>query len=280
MLSSLALTGTLAILTTRLAFLTGFGSEETLFLQAVGVGVEMRGLLLAGMIIGAAGVLDDVVIAQSVTVFELATANATLSRREIYRRGLKIGVVHLASMVNTLILAYASAALPLIILFYLYPEPWYLTINRERIAEEIIRGLVGSIGLMMAVPLTTVIAAWVAGKANNEVRSIATSNANRTTTSFQYPAAASPTTSRNAVQRPLNTLVIDPVMRHRAERALGSSADQNTMLLQSRRDLVSRYFYVGRKAEIEDIGEDRLHLERIHLRQPVGQSLGARVILG
>ena len=123
----------------------------------------MRGLLLAGMIIGAAGVLDDVVIAQSVTVFELATANTALSRHELYRRGLKIGVVHLASMVNTLILAYASAALPLIILFYLYPEPWYLTINRERIAEEIIRGLVGSIGLMMAVPLTTAIAAWVAG---------------------------------------------------------------------------------------------------------------------
>lgn len=163
MLVSLAFTGGLAIVWTRLAFLTGFGSEETMFLQAVGAGVEMRGLLLAGMIIGAAGVLDDVILAQAVTVFELADADATLPRREIYRRGMKIGVAHLASMVNTLVLAYASAALPLMILFYLYPEPWYLTINRELIAEEIVRALVGSIGLMLAVPLTTFIGAWVAG---------------------------------------------------------------------------------------------------------------------
>ena len=75
---------------------------------------------------------------------------------------MRIGVSHLTSMVNTLILAYASTALPLFILFYLYPEPWYLTINRELIAEEILRAMIGSIGLMLAVPLTTVIAAWIA----------------------------------------------------------------------------------------------------------------------
>jgi len=162
MLAALAVTGGLAIVWTRLAYLTGFGAEETLFLQAVGVGIEMRGLLLAGMIIGAAGVLDDVVLAQAVTVFELAAANADLSRRELYRRSMKIGVTHLASMINTLVLAYASAALPLLLLFYLYPEPWYLTINRELIAEEIVRTLVGSTGLMTAVPLTCAIAAWAA----------------------------------------------------------------------------------------------------------------------
>jgi len=161
MLAALGLTGALAVGWTKLAFLTGFGSEETMFLQAVGVGIEMRGLLLAGMVIGAASVLDDVVLAQAVTVFELATANADLSRGELYHRSMKIGVTHLASMINTLVLAYASAALPLLLLFYLYPEPWYLTINRELIAEEIVRTLVGSVGLMMAVPLTTAIAAWV-----------------------------------------------------------------------------------------------------------------------
>ncbi len=163
MLAGLALTGILAIAVTKLTYLTGFGSEDTLYLQAVGVNIEMRGLLLAGMIIGTAGVLDDVVIAQSVTAFELARADTTLTRYEIYRRSMRIGVAHLASMVNTLVLAYVSAALPLIILFYLYPEPWYLTINRELIAEEIVRSLVGSIGLMTAVPLTSAIAAWVAG---------------------------------------------------------------------------------------------------------------------
>ena len=162
MLAALAVTGVLSVGWTRLAYLTGFGSEETMFLQAVGAGIEMRGLLLAGMIIGTASVLDDVVLAQSVTVFELATANATLSRGELYRRSMKIGIAHLASMINTLVLAYASAALPLLLLFYLYPEPWYLTINRELIAEEIVRTLVGSVGLMLAVPLTTAIAAWAA----------------------------------------------------------------------------------------------------------------------
>ena len=162
MLAALAVTGVLAVGWTKLAYLTGFGSEETMFLQAMGVGVEMRGLLLAGMIIGAASVLDDVVLAQAMTVFELAAANATLSRGELYRRGMKIGVAHLASMINTLVLAYASAALPLLLLFYLYPEPWYLTINRELISEELVRALVGSVGLMMAVPLTSAIAAWAA----------------------------------------------------------------------------------------------------------------------
>lgn len=160
MLAALAVTGVLAVGWTKLAYLTGFGSEETMFLQAMGVGVEMRGLLLAGMIIGAASVLDDVVLAQALTVFELAAANADLSRGELYRRSMKIGVAHLASMINTLVLAYASAALPLLLLFYLYPEPWYLTINRELIAEEIVRTLVGSVGLMLAVPLTSAIATW------------------------------------------------------------------------------------------------------------------------
>jgi uncharacterized membrane protein len=162
MLAALAVTGALSVGWTKLAYLTGFGSEETMFLQAMGVGIEMRGLLLAGMIIGAASVLDDVVLAQAVTVFELTAANASLSRGEVYRRSMKIGIAHLASMINTLVLAYASAALPLLLLFYLYPEPWYLTINRELIAEEIVRTLVGSVGLMLAVPLTTAIAAWAA----------------------------------------------------------------------------------------------------------------------
>jgi len=161
-LVSLGLTGLLAILWTQVSHLTGFGSEETLYLQAVGVSVEMRGLLLAGMIVGMAGVLDDIVLAQAVTTFELFNVDRTLTQGELYRRGMKIGMAHLASMINTLILAYASTAMPLIILFYLYPEPWYLTINRELIAEEIVRALVGSLGVMTAVPLTTITAAWVA----------------------------------------------------------------------------------------------------------------------
>jgi uncharacterized membrane protein len=162
MLASLAVTAALAVLATRVTYLTGFGSEETLFLQALGVGVQMRGLLLAGMILGAAGVLDDVIIAQAVTVFELRDADRTRAPLELFRSGMRIGVTHLASMINTLALAYASTALPLLILFYLFPEPVHLTINRELLAEEIVRTLVGSMGLMLAVPLTTALAAWVA----------------------------------------------------------------------------------------------------------------------
>lgn len=161
-LVSLAVTGGIAVMGTEVAYLTGFGSEETLYLQATGVNIQMRGLLLAGMILGAAGVLDDVIIAQTVTVFELSKTDPGLKPGELRSRGMRIGVSHLTSMVNTLILAYASTALPLFILFYLYPEPWHLTINRELIAEEILRAMIGSLGLMLAVPLTTVIAAWVA----------------------------------------------------------------------------------------------------------------------
>jgi uncharacterized membrane protein len=162
MLASLAFTGGLAIAWVHLSRLTGFGSEETMYLQAIGVGVGMRGLLLAGMILGVAGVLDDVILAQSVTAFELYATDPAQGWREVYRRAMKVGRAHLLSMVNTLVLAYASTALPLIILFYLYPEPWFLTVNRELVAEEIVRALVGSLGLTAAVPITTAIAAWTA----------------------------------------------------------------------------------------------------------------------
>ncbi len=162
MLGSLALAGLLAWWWTHASHLTGFGSEETMYLQASGVKMDMRGLLLAGIIIGSAGVLDDVILAQAVAIFEFMEADPTQSLRELVDHGMKIGVAHLTSMINTLVMAYAGVSLPLIILFYLYTEPWYLTINRELIAEEIIRTLVGSIGLMAAVPLTNFIAAWIA----------------------------------------------------------------------------------------------------------------------
>ncbi len=112
MLVSLLVTGLLAMLATKVAYLTGFGSEETLFLKAVGIGVQMRGLLLAGMVLGAAGVLDDVIIAQSVAVFELCATDPSLRPRTLYERSMRIGVTHLASMINTLVLAYASGSLP------------------------------------------------------------------------------------------------------------------------------------------------------------------------
>jgi uncharacterized membrane protein len=157
-LCSLILTGALALLVVNLARLSGFGSEEAMFLQAGGAAINMRGLLLAGMIVGTLGVLDDVIVGQSSAVMELAAANPALGWRELYLRAMNIGHDHIAATVNTLVLAYVGAAMPLLLLFQLYPEPWLYTLNRELIAEEIARALVGSMGLIAAVPITTLIA--------------------------------------------------------------------------------------------------------------------------
>ena len=129
-----------------------------MFLQAAGTPINLRGLLLAGMIVGTLGVLDDVIVGQASAVTELAEADSTLDWRDLYRRAMNIGHDHIAAMINTLVLAYVGAAMPLLLLFQLCPEPWGLTLNREMIAEEIVRALVGSLGLIAAVPITTFIA--------------------------------------------------------------------------------------------------------------------------
>lgn len=157
-LLSLLLTGLLASLTVELIRLSGFGSEEAMFLQAAGASINLRGLLLAGMIVGTLGVLDDVIVGQASAVTELAKANAAMTWRELYQRAMNIGRDHIAATINTLALAYVGAAMPLLLLFQLYPEPWLYTLNRELIAQEIARMLVGSLGLIAAVPITTIIA--------------------------------------------------------------------------------------------------------------------------
>ncbi len=154
---SLVLTGILAALSLQITRLTGFGTEETSFLQVAHASLNARGLLLAGIIVGTLGVLDDVIVSQASAVIELAAANPRLTWRELYTRAMNIGHDHIAATVNTLVLAYAGASLPLL-LFQVYPEPWSQTLNRELIAEEIVRTLVGSLGLMAAVPITTLIA--------------------------------------------------------------------------------------------------------------------------
>ena len=129
-----------------------------MFLQSANVAINLRGLLLAGIIVGTLGVLDDVIVSQASAVMELADANPALGWRELYRRAMNIGHDHIAATINTLVLAYVGAAMPLWMVFQLYPEPWTLTLNREMIAEEIVRTLVGSLGLIAAVPITTLIA--------------------------------------------------------------------------------------------------------------------------
>ncbi|MCS7061897.1 MAG: YibE/F family protein [Anaerolineae bacterium] len=155
---SLIVSGVLISLAAGLTRLTGYGSEDAFMLQASGSPINLRGLLLASMMIGALGVLDDVVVGQASAVNELAAANPALSWRELYRRAMNVGHDHIAATVNTLVLAYVGAAMPLLLLFYVYPEPWTHTLNRDLIAEEIVRSLAGSLSLITAVPITTLIA--------------------------------------------------------------------------------------------------------------------------
>ncbi len=162
-LLSLVLTALLANYFVNLTRLTGFGSEEALFLmQQSTIEINMQGLVLGGMLIGALGVLDDLVITQSSVVFELFMLNPNLSVRDLYRRAMRVGQDHVAATVNTLVLAYAGAALPMFLLFYLSGEQLQNLINLEYVAEEIVRTMVGSLGLIAAVPLTTILASLIA----------------------------------------------------------------------------------------------------------------------
>ncbi|MBM4415576.1 MAG: YibE/F family protein [Chloroflexi bacterium] len=160
---SLALTALLASVAIGAAQLTGVASEEAATLQQLAEhAISPTGLLLAGVVIGALGVLDDVTIAQASAVFELRDANPALPARELYRRAMRIGHDHIAATVNTLVLAYAGAALPLLMLLAAQGEPLLLQLHREFVTIEIVRTLVGSLGIVAAVPLTTALAALTA----------------------------------------------------------------------------------------------------------------------
>jgi uncharacterized membrane protein len=159
---SLIVTVILAAIFIKVANLTGLASEEALFLYAQQAGaVNFKGILLAGVIIASLGVLDDITISQSAIVTQLKEANRKLKFAALYKQAMSIGKDHIASMVNTLILVYAGASLPLLLLFVGNPQPVHLVVNYEIISEEIMRMLVGSIGLILAVPVTTALAAFV-----------------------------------------------------------------------------------------------------------------------
>lgn len=168
MIFVLLITGTLATLFVFFTRLTGSGDENALFLlQMLNTQINLRGLLLGGMIIGALGVLDDLVTTQASAVFELHHANEALGFRGLFRSAMRIGQDHVAATVNTLVLAYAGAALPMLLMFSLGRGSYGTLINFEFIAEEIVRTLVGSLGLVTAVPLTTAIAILFALRADS-----------------------------------------------------------------------------------------------------------------
>jgi uncharacterized membrane protein len=159
---SLGLIGVLGATFSAATRLTGLDDDTTKLIGFLGHGIDARGLLLAGMVIGALGVLDDVTVTQTSAVWELRRANPELGMRALYTAALRIGRDHVSSAVNTLALAYTGAALPVLLIFSLSGQGFDMMITTQDIAQEVVRTLVGSIGLVAAVPITTVIAAVVA----------------------------------------------------------------------------------------------------------------------
>ena len=159
---ALAATVGLAVVFLDAARITGLSSHDASAIQATLGGIDLRGLLLAGLIISALGVLDDVTVSQSSTVFALHATDPSLSFTELFARAMTVGRDHIASVVNTLVLAYTGASISLVLLFNLGGLPVTELLNAEVVATEIIRTLVGSLGLVAAVPATTAMAAYAA----------------------------------------------------------------------------------------------------------------------
>jgi uncharacterized membrane protein len=160
-IASLLLTAGLGAAFGAAAHLSGLASDEAVNLLAFAPELDFRGLLLAATIIGALGVLDDVTITQVSAVWELHHSDPGVGARGLYSAGIRIGRDHIASTVNTLVLAYAAAALPTLLLFTQSGLAIGDVLTTETLAVEIVQTLVGSIGLVASVPLTTALAAWV-----------------------------------------------------------------------------------------------------------------------
>ncbi|MCX6465498.1 MAG: YibE/F family protein [Pseudonocardiales bacterium] len=163
-LLSLALIGALGTAFSAAARLTGIDDQTATLIASLGTGVDARGLLLAGVVIGALGVLDDVTVTQTSAVWELRRADPTMSAAGLFTAAMRIGRDHVASAVNTLVLAYAGASLPLLLLFSLSGQGLSDVVTTQAVATEVVRTLVGSIGLVASVPITTALAAVVASR--------------------------------------------------------------------------------------------------------------------
>ncbi|BDD80717.1 hypothetical protein TPB0596_04800 [Tsukamurella pulmonis] len=161
-LCSLAVCGVLAWLATMTTQVTGLSNEDSTNLQAYAATVSTSGVLLAGFVIGALGVLNDVTITQSSATFELAKLSPKSSRRRTFLSAMRVGRDHIASTVYTLVFAYVGTALPLLLLFSIAGRPLGQVLTSDSVAIELVRAFVGGIGLALSVPLTTAIATLLA----------------------------------------------------------------------------------------------------------------------
>ena len=167
-LASLALTTILANVFVEAAKISGLATEEAFIVRVGAAQIDLAGLILGGVVIGALGAIDDMTVTQASAVWELRAANPGMSPGALARSGMRIGRDHVASTVNTLFLAYAGASMPLLVLFVLSQQSLVTVANTEIVATEIVRTLVGSIGLVASVPLTTWLAAYIAPRSISE----------------------------------------------------------------------------------------------------------------
>ncbi len=155
------LTSLLAMFSVSITSLTGFVGDETTYLNIGTEGtLDFTGLLLGAIIIGVLGVLDDIAVTQSAVVTELYSSNPNITKAEVYRKAIRIGREHVGALVNTLVLAYTGAALPLLLYFKLSDMGFMTSVNLELFATEIVRAIVGSIGLILTVPIVTLLAVF------------------------------------------------------------------------------------------------------------------------
>jgi uncharacterized membrane protein len=160
---SLVLVALLALLFTELTHLTGFAAgDEAALVQLGTADISLDGLLLAGMVIGALGVLDDVTVSQASTVLALRATNPAMGFGRLYGRAIDVGRDHVTATVNTLVLAYVGTSLPVLLIFGSGGIGFAEAVNVELVAQAIVGTLVGSIGLIAAVPITTALAAALA----------------------------------------------------------------------------------------------------------------------
>lgn len=163
-LVAVGITAILSHIAVLAAHITGFASEESVYLNmATGNLLNFQSLIISSMIVGVIGVVNDAAITQTSLVQEFFIAHKTMSRWEVYKHAMKVGRDHIGALVNTLVFAYVGASLPVLLLFYtsVATTPLLELINREMIATEIIRSMIGSIGLLLAIPCSTLIAVWI-----------------------------------------------------------------------------------------------------------------------
>lgn len=165
-LFGLSLVAVLGAIAVAAAELTGLTSEETTRLSLYDPSIDFSGLVLAGIVVAGLGVLNDVTITQASAIWQLHDVDPGMTWRELYKRGMAVGRDHIASTVYTIVFAYAGAALPLLLLFDLYSQPWQVVVSSSNLAEEIIRTACGAIALVLAVPVTTAAGAFFAKAAD------------------------------------------------------------------------------------------------------------------